>query len=234
VRALVAAGALAAASGAWFEMLFRDSTRPVESGAPPASASGPVLVLSGRPGEARHGLLSGGPASRVADRLTIFSRYASAVCGIRPVLAPIVTSATVTAEHMGTYTVDLSRTTVDAFLMAARRVGALLALQIQPGRASLFTVLERWADLLCEPDVGVYLDVRDHVASAGQRDELEAAVRTIRRIGGDDTIIFVRGVDTPPCGVVLVVETLDLRQPGTPFPHDALASVPRPTVLVYE
>jgi glycosyltransferase involved in cell wall biosynthesis len=236
VRWLVVGGTLAAAIGTWTELLTkRPVVQPAERrDAPrPASASAPILAIAGRPGTAATGLLSAGNAAQAARRLTTFTRYARHVTDVRPALAPIVTSATVTAEFAGTYTMDLARPTVDAYLAAARGVGASLLLYVQPGRASLATLVERWQDMLAEPDVGIVFDVRADVAFADQHAELDDAVMRVRAIGGDGTPILVRGVQSAPPGVVVVDNTLDLQEPGTQYPHDALAARPRPGVLIY-
>ncbi len=195
VRGLVVAGALAASFGTWRELLSRHSPAPVAVKARARrDPAAPILALGGRPGPATVGILGAGDAAQASQRLSTFTRYAEHVCAVRPALAPIVTSAAVTAEEIGTYTIDLPRSTVDAYLAAARGVGASLLLQIQPGRASLAVVVERWKQLLVEPDVGIFFDVRPEYAFAAQVCELDHAIARVRRVGGDDTPILVRGV----------------------------------------
>jgi hypothetical protein len=235
VRGLVVAGAITASTGAWTELLTREKSPPtMHDGRGPGDSFGPILAIGGRPAEAPTGLLAGGSAAQAAERLMTFSRYARFVCEIRPALAPIVTSATVTAEHMGTYTLDLPHSMVGAYLRAAREAGASLLLQIQPSRAALSVLVERWREFLAEPDVGIFFDLRAETAFAGQQRELDDAVELVRKIGGDATIILVRGVHDTTSDVIVVADTLDLRRPGTPFPHDALAAEPRPRALVYQ
>ena len=106
-------------------------------------------------------------------------------------------------------------------------------LQVQPGGAQLDDVIARWEDLIALEDVGVYLDLRDDVAFAGQRATLADAVDLVRWLGGDNTPVLVRGAPTGGIAALAVEEPLDLRRPGTPFPHDALAAG-RPTALIYE
>ena len=142
----------------------------------------------------------------------------------------LVTSATVTAEHTGDYTINLPPSIVDTYLRAARDVGAALLLQVQPGHAPLTTIIERWAEQLAEPDIGILFDLRSEVALANQRDELDDAVALVRKINGGDPIILVRGpTDAATADTIAVPEVLDLRRPGTPFPHEALSTDPRPT-----
>jgi hypothetical protein len=59
-------------------------------------------------------------------------------------------------------------------------------------------------------------------------------VRRVREVGGDDTVVAVRGVDAVPPGTIVVPQLFDLRQPGTPYPHDALTAVPGLDALVYQ
>ncbi len=235
VRGLVVAGALAAGTGTWVELLSR---KKMEDAAPEGpmrrDPTAPILALAGRPGTASTGILGAGSAAHVADRLMTFTRYARHVCDVRPALAPIVTSASISAEFMGTYTIDLPRSTVDAFFEAARGVDALLLLHVQPGRASLAMLVERWRELLAESDVGILFDLRAETAFAKQRCELDDAVALVHGIGGDETPILVRGVPAPTSDVIVVDDTLDLCRPGTLFPHDALAARPRPRVLIYQ
>jgi glycosyltransferase involved in cell wall biosynthesis len=235
VRGLVVAGALAASVGAWTELLAPKQPSPTTHDGPgPSNPTGPILALGGRPAEAPTGLLAAGSAAQAAERLMTFSRYARFVCEIRPALAPIVTSATVTAEYMGTYNLDVPHSMVGAYLHAAREVGASLLLQIQPGRAALAALVERWRDFLAEADVGIFFDLRPDVAFADQARALDGAVDLVRKVGGDTTMILVRGADDTTADVIVVADTLDLRRPGTRFPHDALAAEPRPQVLVYQ
>jgi glycosyltransferase involved in cell wall biosynthesis len=234
VRGLVVAGALASGAGTWFELLT-PKKRGHSNPEPRAriAATAPILVLSGRPGPAPTGLLGAGSAAQAANRLTTFARYARHASAVRPALAPIVTSASVTAEFVGTYTIDLPPPTVDAYLRTARRVDASLLLQVQPGRASLAELIDRWAPLLREPDVGIFFDVRPELAFAGQQCEIDEAIVHVRRVGGDSTMILVRGAHPATADVAVVDATIDLRQPGSLFPHEAFAEQPRPRVVVY-
>lgn len=236
VRLHVMAGAVAAATGTWYQLIAGDRTTPTTRApsVPKSGTSGPLLVLSGRPGEAATGLLSAGTAAHAANRLQTFTRYAQTVCDVRPALAPIVTSATFTAERVGTYTIDLPSEVVRTYHAAARDIGASLLLQIQPGRAPLATILERWEHLLSEPDIGIYFDLRQHVAFGGQRDELSNVVRKVREIGGDDTIILVRGADDVPPDTIDGSLVIDLRQSDALYPHDALAAHPHSLAFIYQ
>jgi glycosyltransferase involved in cell wall biosynthesis len=240
VRALVVTGAVASAGAAWYELLAsrRRSNAPAPS--VPASQPGalhgsaldaPILAIAGRPGEAAAGLLGAGTAYQSAQRLMTFTSYARTACNVRPALAPIVTSASVTAEYMGTYTIDLYDDVVAQYLEAAREVGAMTLLQIQPGRASLADAAQRWSRFLAAPDVGIYFDLRALVAGERDPSELVDATRDLREQYGSSLTVLARGVEaTDP---VIVPDVFDLRVPGTPYPHVAFAGTRRPAALVY-
>ena len=74
-------------------------------------------MLSGRPGEASTGCSRPAQPSTPPPGCTP-SPATPARCPVRPALAPIVTSATVTAEQSGTYTVNLAEPVVATYLRA--------------------------------------------------------------------------------------------------------------------
>ena len=232
VRPLVMAGAAAAMAGTWFQLVKADDKAPQTETAPQRNdnKSGPLLALSGRPGEASTGILVAGNATRAAARLQTFARYASAVCPVRTALAPIVTSATVTAESNGTSVVHLAPAIVHRYLDAARTVGAHLLLHIQPGRASLDELLHHWVELVSEPDVGLLFDFRAHVSFEGQQSELNDLIRSV----GANRLVLAHGAEDAPPQVIAVDELLDLRDARTHFPHDALRLNPKAAALVYQ
>lgn len=235
IKLMVAAGALGAATGAWFELL-KWSSRPesaVVLSPEPTSPSGQWLVLSGRPGECSHGLLAGGTPEHAVQRLTTLARYARSITDVRPVLAPIVTSAMVTAEKNGTFTTDLTESTVDAYAAAARKAGVRFAVQIQPAAADLLDVLDRWHKVLADENIGVYFDLRQELAWRNQTDQLDTVISRLAA-RGSPPLVLVRGLTTPPPGVLDAGTPLDLRTPGTPYPHELFGTGARPDVLVYE
>ncbi|WP_121252112.1 hypothetical protein [Nocardioides ferulae] len=70
----------------------------------------------------------------------------------------IVTIADRTPGRDGDYSHDIPRAEVRRYVRAARRHGALLLLDLQPGRSDFATVARRWAWALREPHVGLALD----------------------------------------------------------------------------
>jgi len=118
-----------------------------------------VVAFYGAPQAAALGILGIGDPDEMAKKLERQARpYATPA---RPVLPAFELIAVVAADAPGEG--DLYRTRQDdaiirRYLKAARRAGAILLLDIQPGRSDFLTeakALERW---LREPDVGLALD----------------------------------------------------------------------------
>ncbi len=118
-----------------------------------------VVAFYGAPQDEELGELGIGTPAKAAERLAKQARpYATRG---RPVLPAFELLAVVAAADPGEG--DLYRTrqpgaVIRRYLRAARKAGAMLLLDIQPGRADFLTeakVLERW---LREPDVGLALD----------------------------------------------------------------------------
>lgn len=118
-----------------------------------------VVAFYGAPQAAALGVLGIGEPDEVAKKLERQARpYATRA---RPVLPAFELLAVVAAEAPGEG--DLYRTRQDnaiigRYLQAARRAGAILLLDVQPGRSDFLTeakALERW---LREPDVSLALD----------------------------------------------------------------------------
>lgn len=118
-----------------------------------------VVSFYGAPQAAALGILGIGDPDRMADKLERQARpYASPE---RPVLPAFELIAVIAADAPGED--DLYRNRQDEaiirrYLRAARRAGAILLLDIQPGRSDFLTEakeLEKW---LREPDVGLALD----------------------------------------------------------------------------
>ena len=77
---------------------------------------------------------------------------------VQPVYELIVTVADRHAGRDGDFSHDIDRTLVQEYVDAAHRHGAILLLDIQPGRSSFPEVAERWAWALEYPWVGLALD----------------------------------------------------------------------------
>ncbi|MBA2552221.1 MAG: hypothetical protein H0V10_00690 [Geodermatophilaceae bacterium] len=125
-----------------------------------------LVGFSGGPGSIALGRLTGdldAAAVQIADQA---AGYASA----RPVLPVFELIATVahpfpTAE--GDYSGRSDDAVIQEYLDAARRAGALLLLNVQPGRADFLPEVRAYEKWLREPDVGVALDPEWAVSPAG-------------------------------------------------------------------
>lgn len=77
---------------------------------------------------------------------------------VQPVFELIVTVAHAGPTRTGTYSSDISRAKVQRYIDAAHRHGALLVLDLQPGRSDFLAVAKRWEWALKDPWVGLALD----------------------------------------------------------------------------
>jgi hypothetical protein len=118
-----------------------------------------VVAFYGNPAHDELGILGiGTPASAARKLLAQAKPYARKTRPILPAMELISTVATFDAGPDGKYRRHERAATIRRYLKAARKVGALLVLDIQPGGADFFaeaTRLEKW---LKEPDVGLALD----------------------------------------------------------------------------
>jgi hypothetical protein len=123
-----------------------------------------VIAFYGAPQDAALGTLGIGTPAAAGRRLLRQARpYARKT---RPVLPAMELLATVANRDPGGDGLYMSRqpaATIDRYLLAARRIDALLILDIQPGRADFLTEMRRLARWLREPDVGLALDPEWHV-----------------------------------------------------------------------
>ena len=77
---------------------------------------------------------------------------------IQPVYELIVTVADAVPGPGRDFNHDIDRRLVEPYLRAARRNGALVLLDLQPGRTDFLTVARRWEWALRDPRVGLALD----------------------------------------------------------------------------
>lgn len=77
---------------------------------------------------------------------------------VQPVYELIVTIADRTPGPDGDYNHDIDPAAVRRYVAAARRQGALVLLDLQPGRADFLDVAKRWEWALRSPHVGLALD----------------------------------------------------------------------------
>ncbi len=125
-----------------------------------------LIGFSGHPSSLALGRLTGdldAAAGQIVEQATPYA-------GDRPVLPVFELIATIahpfpTAE--GDYSGRSSEELIQEHLDAARRAGALLLLNIQPGRADFLPEVQAYEKWLREPDVGVALDPEWAVGPSG-------------------------------------------------------------------
>jgi hypothetical protein len=108
------------------------------------------------------------------------ARFAGGGRPLRHVYELIVTIADRRPGHDRDYSHDVSRSDVRRYVRAAHRNGALLLLDLQPGRSPFPAVARRWAWALRDPWVGLALDPEWRMG----RHQVPA--RTVGRVSADE------------------------------------------------
>lgn len=123
-----------------------------------------VVAFYGAPQDDALGTLGIGTPAQAGRRLLKAAvPYERKTRPVLPAMELLATIANRDPGDDGLYMTRQSPATIDRYLRAARRIHALLILDIQPGRADFMTEtreLERW---LREPDVALALDPEWHV-----------------------------------------------------------------------
>lgn len=86
---------------------------------------------------------------------------------VQPVFELIVTVAHAGPTKSGTYSSDIDRADVRAYIEAAHRHGVLLLLDLQPGTSNFLEVVKRWEWALKDPWVGLALDPEWRMSQGG-------------------------------------------------------------------
>ncbi|MBK5305311.1 MAG: hypothetical protein JJD92_01340 [Frankiaceae bacterium] len=119
-----------------------------------------VVMHYGTAGTAALGILGEGTPAQAAARLVAAAAPFAKASG-RPVLPAFELIATIAqraAGDDGMYSTYIPDADVARYLAAARRVKALLVLDLQPGRADFLTQARHYEKFLRQPDVGLALD----------------------------------------------------------------------------
>lgn len=118
-----------------------------------------VVAFYGTSGTAVLGTLGKGTPAQAAQRL-VRQAQAYEVDGAKvlPAFEYIATVASNVPGDDGKYRNLKPLREVRRYLRAARKVGALLILDVQPGQGDFFEEVQRYAPLLREPDVSLALD----------------------------------------------------------------------------
>ena len=127
-----------------------------------------LVAYYGTAGSGALGVLGEGRPDRMHERL---ARAAAPFAGpgrpVHPVYELIVTIADGHPGKDGDYNHDIARRQVRAYIDAAHRHGALVVLDLQPGKARFDAVVRRWAWALRDPWVGLALDPEWRMARGG-------------------------------------------------------------------
>jgi hypothetical protein len=126
-----------------------------------------VVAFYGAPQDPQLGELGIGTPARAARRL--LRQAAPYGRKTRPVLPAMELIATVAAHDPGPdglYRTQQTPAVINRYLRAARRIKALLVLDIQPGHADFLSEARRLAPWLGQPDVGIALDPEWHTPGA--------------------------------------------------------------------
>lgn len=126
-----------------------------------------VVAFYGAPQDDQLGELGIGTPARAARRL--LRQAAPYARRTRPVLPAMELIASVAAQDPGPdglYRTQQTPAVINRYLRAARRIKALLVLDIQPGHADFLSEARRLAPWLGQPDVGIALDPEWHTPGA--------------------------------------------------------------------
>ncbi|GAA1963705.1 hypothetical protein GCM10009798_24730 [Nocardioides panacihumi] len=118
-----------------------------------------LVAYYGTAGSGALGVLGEDRPDRMDARLTRAARaFGSPRRPVQKVYELIVTVADARPGRDGDYNHDVSHRAVRDYIAAAHRHGALVVLDLQPGRADFLSVARRWAWALADPWVGLALD----------------------------------------------------------------------------
>jgi hypothetical protein len=126
-----------------------------------------VVAFYGAPQDAQLGELGiGTPAHAARKLLRQAAPYGRKTRPVLPAMELISTVAANAPGPDGLYRTQQSPAVINRYLRAARRIKALLVLDIQPGHADFLSEARRLAPWLGQPDVGIALDPEWHTPGA--------------------------------------------------------------------
>jgi hypothetical protein len=118
-----------------------------------------LVAYYGTAGTGSLGVLGEASPDRIMPRLLkAAAPFARGGRTVQPVFELIATVVHAHPGPHGTYSSDIPRAEVTAYIEAAHRHGALVVLDLQTGRADFLSVAKRWAWALKDPWVGLALD----------------------------------------------------------------------------
>jgi hypothetical protein len=126
-----------------------------------------IVAYYGAPQNVELGALGIGTPDQAGKRLLRQMReYRHGGRHLLPAMELIAVVAASTPEQGGSYSYKQSFATVKRYLAAARRIKALLILDIQPGHADFLALTKHFGRFLREPDVALALDPEWHTPAA--------------------------------------------------------------------
>lgn len=127
-----------------------------------------LVAYYGTAGTGSLGVLGEGSPDEIMPRLTKAARAFTATGRpVQPVFELIVTVAHAGPTQSGQYSSDIDRQSVQAYINAAHQYGALVVLDLQPGKANFLEVAKRWEWALKDPLVGLALDPEWRMSQGG-------------------------------------------------------------------
>jgi hypothetical protein len=171
----VVGGAMAGAGGGGSKGESAHGTSTATSGDTPKPAQLPgggrrlfpdrrIVAFYGNPRDDELGALGIGTPAQAAKRLLKQAKpYNLKTRPVLPAMELVSTVATAAPGDAGLYRDHISFAKIRSYLAAARKIGALLILDIQPGRGEFGPEITRLTTFLREPDVGLALDPEWHV-----------------------------------------------------------------------
>ena len=118
-----------------------------------------VVAFYGNPADDELGALGIGTPDQAARKLMrVAKSYERKSRPVLPCLELITTVAASAPGDDGKYRIQVPEKTIDRYLRAARKAGAVLLLDVQPGLATFPEEVRRLKKWLVQPDVGLALD----------------------------------------------------------------------------
>lgn len=118
-----------------------------------------VVAFYGNPADDELGALGIGTPDQAARKLKrVAKSYERKSRPVLPCLELITTVAAGSPGDDGKYRIQVPEKTIDRYLRAARKAGAVLLLDVQPGLATFPEEVRRLKKWLVQPDVGLALD----------------------------------------------------------------------------
>ena len=125
-----------------------------------------IVAFYGNPADDELGALGIGTPRQAGRRLLAQAKaYERPRRKVLPVMELLADVANADPGDDGLYRRQETDRVIRRYLRAARRIGALLVLDVQPGRAAFLPEVKRLERWLREPDVGLALDPEWHVSA---------------------------------------------------------------------